>query len=124
MYYQMIAQCTQSLKNFETCLDKAERYAAAKKLDVGSLLSSRLAPDMQRSPIKSKALATMSKALRLGFQDRRHRSTRITSKRSTNCEPGFGKQSPSPRASRKRSTPMRARARSNYPGRPARSSEA
>ena len=47
MYYQTIAQCTQSLKNLETCLDKAERYAAAKKLDVGILLSSRLAPDMQ-----------------------------------------------------------------------------
>src|ERR1700751_1488445 len=47
MYYQVIAQCMQSLKNFESCLDKAERYAAAKKFDVGILLSSRLAPDMQ-----------------------------------------------------------------------------
>ena len=47
MYYQVIAQCTQSLKNLEICLDKAERYAAAKKFDVGVLLSSRLAPDMQ-----------------------------------------------------------------------------
>src|SRR5690242_4153998 len=47
MYYQVIAQCTQSLKNLEICLDKAERYAAAKKFDIGVLLSSRLAPDMQ-----------------------------------------------------------------------------
>jgi uncharacterized protein len=47
MYYQVIAQCTQSLKNLEICLDKAERYATAKKFDVGVLLSSRLAPDMQ-----------------------------------------------------------------------------
>src|ERR1700747_580576 len=47
MYYQVIAQCMQSLKNFESCLDKAERYAAAKKFDVSILLSSRLAPDMQ-----------------------------------------------------------------------------
>jgi hypothetical protein len=47
MYFQVIAQCTQSLKNLEICLDKAERYAAAKKFDVGVLLSSRLAPDMQ-----------------------------------------------------------------------------
>ena len=47
MYYQVIAQCTQSLKNLETCLDKAERYAATKKFDVGVLMSSRLAPDMQ-----------------------------------------------------------------------------
>src|SRR5690348_961811 len=47
MYYQVISQCTQSLKNLETCLDKAERYAAAKKFNVGVLLTSRLAPDMQ-----------------------------------------------------------------------------
>src|ERR1700756_418945 len=47
MYYQVIAQCTRGLKNLEICLDKAERYAAAKKFDVGVLLSSRLAPDMQ-----------------------------------------------------------------------------
>jgi hypothetical protein len=37
MYYQMIAQCTQSLKNLETCLDKADRYAANKKFDAGVL---------------------------------------------------------------------------------------
>src|ERR1700731_1028271 len=47
MYYQVILQCTQSLKNLETCLDKAEQHAAAKKLDVGVLMTSRLAPDMQ-----------------------------------------------------------------------------
>src|SRR5215469_3399075 len=47
MYYQVIAQCTQSLKNLEICLDKAERYAATKKFDVGVLMSGRLAPDMQ-----------------------------------------------------------------------------
>lgn len=47
MYYQLVAQCTQSLKNLETCLDKAERYAATKKFDVGVLMTSRLAPDMQ-----------------------------------------------------------------------------
>src|ERR1700691_5501739 len=47
MYYQVISQCTQNLKNLETCLDKAERYAAAKKFDVGVLMTSRLAPDMK-----------------------------------------------------------------------------
>jgi uncharacterized protein len=47
MYYQVIAQCTRSLKNLETCLDKAGRYAANKKFDAGVLMSSRLAPDMQ-----------------------------------------------------------------------------
>jgi uncharacterized protein len=47
MYYQVIAQCTKSLKNLETCLDKADRYAATKKFDTGVLMTSRLAPDMQ-----------------------------------------------------------------------------
>ena len=47
MYYQVIAQCTQSLKNLEACLDKADQYAATKKFEVGVLMTSRLAPDMQ-----------------------------------------------------------------------------
>lgn len=45
MYYQVISQCTQSLKNLEAFLDKAEQYAAAKKFDVNVLMTSRLAPD-------------------------------------------------------------------------------
>jgi hypothetical protein len=47
MYYQVVEQCTQSLNNLETCLDKAERHAATKKFDVGVLMTSRLAPDMK-----------------------------------------------------------------------------
>jgi hypothetical protein len=47
MYYQLISQCTQTLKNLETCLDKADQHAAAKKFDVGVLMASRLAPDMK-----------------------------------------------------------------------------
>src|ERR1700747_1063681 len=47
MYYQVISQCTQTLKNLETCLDKADQHAAAKKFDVGVLMTSRLAPDMK-----------------------------------------------------------------------------
>src|SRR4030088_2709354 len=47
MYYQVVSQCTQSLKNIELCLDKAEQFAAAKKFDVGVLLNGRLAPDMK-----------------------------------------------------------------------------
>src|SRR6201981_130518 len=47
MYYQVISQCTPSLKNLETCLDKAEQHAAVKKFDVGVLMRDRLAPDMQ-----------------------------------------------------------------------------
>jgi hypothetical protein len=47
MYYQVVSQCAQSLENLEACLDKAEQYAAARRFDVGVLMSSRLAPDMQ-----------------------------------------------------------------------------
>ena len=47
MYYQLVKQCTQSLKNFETCLDKAEKFAQSKKFDVGVLMTARLAPDMK-----------------------------------------------------------------------------
>jgi hypothetical protein len=44
MYYLVIFQCVQSLKNVETWLNKAERHA---NLDVGALLNARLAPDMK-----------------------------------------------------------------------------
>jgi len=47
MYDEVISQSTQSLKNLETCLDKAEAHAAAKNFDVGVLMTSRLAPDMR-----------------------------------------------------------------------------
>jgi uncharacterized protein len=45
MFYRVVSQCAQSLKNLETCLDKAELHAAAKKFDVNVLMTSRLAPD-------------------------------------------------------------------------------
>src|SRR6202045_4780786 len=47
MYYQVISQCVQMLKNLESWLDKAEEHAAAKKFDVGVLTAGRLAPDMK-----------------------------------------------------------------------------
>jgi len=47
MYYQVISQCRQSLKNLEVWLDKAEQHAAGKNVDVGVLMTSRLAPDMK-----------------------------------------------------------------------------
>ena len=43
-YYDIVAQCIQSLKNFEVCIDKAEKHAAAKEFDVGILMAGRLAP--------------------------------------------------------------------------------
>jgi uncharacterized protein len=47
MYYEVISQCVQSLGNLATCLDKAERFAAAKKIDAGVLLNASLASDMK-----------------------------------------------------------------------------
>src|SRR5258708_37485973 len=47
MYYQVVSQCVQSLKNVEGLLDKADQFAAAKQFDVRVLLSGRLAPDMK-----------------------------------------------------------------------------
>ena len=47
MYYQVISQCTQTLKNLEAWLDKAERHTVAKKFHVDVLMAGRLAPDMK-----------------------------------------------------------------------------
>src|ERR1700692_3972460 len=47
MYYHAIAQCTQALRTLEAWLDKAEQHAAAKRFDVGVLMTGRLAPDMK-----------------------------------------------------------------------------
>jgi uncharacterized protein len=45
MFCRAVSQCAQSLKNLETCLDKAEQHAAARNFDVNVLMTSRLAPD-------------------------------------------------------------------------------
>jgi uncharacterized protein len=47
MYYQVIEQCTQTLRCIEVFLDKAESCAEKKNFDVGILLTSSLAPDMK-----------------------------------------------------------------------------
>ncbi|MCJ2058510.1 DUF1993 domain-containing protein [Methylobacterium sp. J-048] len=47
MYFQVITQCVQALRNVETFLDKAEAHAAARGFDVGVLMTGRLAPDMR-----------------------------------------------------------------------------
>jgi len=47
MYYQVVMQCTESLRNLEAWLDKAEQHAAAKHFDVRVLLNARLAPDQK-----------------------------------------------------------------------------
>ncbi len=46
MYHQAISQLIGNMKAVEVWLDKAEAFAAAKRLDVEVLLNGRLAPDM------------------------------------------------------------------------------
>ncbi|MDR5884253.1 DUF1993 domain-containing protein [Caballeronia sp. LZ032] len=46
MYALAIAQCAEAVRTMDTYLDRAERFAQAKKFDVAVLLSTRLAPDM------------------------------------------------------------------------------
>lgn len=46
MYRQTAPQFIQMLNNLSTFIDKAEKYAQAKKFDMSVLLHSRLAPDM------------------------------------------------------------------------------
>jgi hypothetical protein len=47
MYYQVISQCTQTLRTLELWLTRAEQLAAAKHFDVGALMHARLALDMK-----------------------------------------------------------------------------
>jgi uncharacterized protein len=47
VYYEVVSQCTQSLKLVEGWLDKAVEFAEAKNFDADSLLNGRLAPDMK-----------------------------------------------------------------------------
>jgi hypothetical protein len=47
MYYPIIHQWSQALRNLEVWLDKAQQYATEKDFDVGVLLMGRLAPDMR-----------------------------------------------------------------------------
>jgi hypothetical protein len=47
VYYRVIAQSIQNLKNVQAWLDAAEGHARAKRFDIGVLLNARLAPDMK-----------------------------------------------------------------------------
>src|ERR1700728_4580897 len=47
IYFQVISQCVQMLKNLEDWLDAAEQHATTKKFDIGVLMTGRLAPDMK-----------------------------------------------------------------------------
>jgi uncharacterized protein len=46
MYYRVMSQYVQALKNVDAWLDKAQQHADRKRFDVNVLMTSRLAPDM------------------------------------------------------------------------------
>ena len=46
MYYNVVRQYAQALRNLSSWLDKAEQHAKAHNLDIQTLLDARLAPDM------------------------------------------------------------------------------
>ena len=46
MYALVVRQFARSLKNLDTVLAKAEKYAEGRKFDVDNFLTARLAPDM------------------------------------------------------------------------------
>jgi hypothetical protein len=56
--YRVISRCTQTLKNLESYLQKAEQHAAAEKFNVGVFRSSRLVPaDLPSSTSKVASVA-------------------------------------------------------------------
>jgi hypothetical protein len=121
MYYQVISQCTQSLKNLETCLDKAEKHAAAKKFDVGVLMTSRLAPDMQHFIYQVQSACDYVKAAAAWLSGQMPPKHEDNEQTVDELAPASGRPSLSQRACRRRNTRARPNARSNSPGRPARS---
>ena len=98
MYYEAISQCTQTLKNIEGWLDKAETHAAAKKFDVNTLMTDRLAPDMKPFIYQIQSACDYVKAAAAWLQDKCRPSTRTTSRRSMICAPASGRLSPSRKA--------------------------
>jgi uncharacterized protein len=47
MYYQVITQCTRTLKTLEFWLTRAEQFAVTRNFDVSALMHARLALDMK-----------------------------------------------------------------------------
>jgi uncharacterized protein len=95
MYYPIIRQCIQALKNLETWLNKAEKHAAAKKFDVNILITDRLAPDMKPFIYQVQSACACAcdyvKAAAAWLRDRCRPSTKTTSGRPLMCVPASGK---------------------------------
>ena len=72
MYHLVIAQCIKTLKQIETYLDRAEKFATGKDFDIAVLVNDRLAPDMKnfiyqvQSACGTRDLPCMMRLLNLG----------------------------------------------------------
>src|SRR6516225_3428968 len=124
MYYEVISQCTQSLKNLETCLDKAEQHAAAKKFDVGVLMTSRLAPDMQHFIYQVQSACDYVKAAAAWLSGQTPPKHEDNEQTIDELRARIRKTVAFAESVKEAQYAARASARSNSPGRPARSSAA
>jgi hypothetical protein len=98
MYYPIIHQCSQALMTIEVWLDKAEQHAGAKKLDVGVLMTSRLAADMREFIYQVQSACDYVKGAAAWLPGQTRHGTQIPRRRSTNCVLVSARPSPSRRA--------------------------
>ena len=124
MYYEVISQCTQSLKNLETCLDKAEQHAAVKKFDVGVLMTSRLAPDMQNFIYQVQSACDYVKAAAAWLSGQTPPKHEDNEKTIDELRARIRKTVAFVESVKEVHTQARVSAKSNSPGRPARPSAA
>ena len=120
MYYQVISQCTQTLKNLEVWLDKAERHAVAKKFDVDVLMAGRLAPDMKPFIYQVQSACDYVKAAAAWLSGQTPPKHEDNERTIDELRDRIRKTVAFAESVRSRSTRMRENAKSNCPGRPAR----
>jgi hypothetical protein len=93
MYHLVIAQCIKTLKQIETYLDRAEKFAAAKDFDVAVLVNDRLAPDMNNFIYQVQSACDYVKAGAGWLSGQRPPKHRTTNRASRTFARGFRRQS-------------------------------
>jgi uncharacterized protein len=81
MYYLAIRQFARTLKNLDSILEKAQRYAQAKKFDVNNFCTARLFPDMLPFVVQIRMACDQAKgaaALLSGKEAPRHEDSETT----------------------------------------------
>lgn len=84
MHAMTVGQFVPMLKNLGKILEKAEAYAAAKKVEAGVIEGLRLAPDMLSFTARSSWPATSPRTASHASPVSRRRSTRTTRRPSRN----------------------------------------